>query len=132
MPLSATNISLVFEIMGVPQNGTLYASSRLASLWGPAAETYDFSAIVTMLNTALAALTATQITRVEALLADWTANDLSISELSINRSSSSALGVIVDDSTRAAKIRARLVSIIGFSAPDINSEISANNRRVVR
>lgn len=132
MALSATNISLVFEIMGVPENGTLYAASRLASLWGPAAESYNFAPVVTALNAAIAALTASQETRVTALLLDWTNNDLSISELQISRSSSSALGVIVDDSTRADKIRNSLMRIIGFSAPDIVSEISANNRRVVR
>src|ERR1043165_3485060 len=73
MPLTAQQTTQIFEILGVPQDGSGDVFASVATLFGPAYETYDMAAIVSRINAKLAALTATQITRVTELLDRQTA-----------------------------------------------------------
>jgi hypothetical protein len=115
MPLSSTQITQIFEIVGVPQDGNGAVFSSVATLFGPAYENYDMAAIVTQINTKLAALSATQITRCTELLDRFTAitatSPLTISD------SSAGKGVIVNHPQERSSIRESLGNLLGIAVP---------------
>ncbi len=68
MALTASEISQVYEMLGIPQGGSAMAIDNLATMFGPFAQAYDFTAIITLIDAKLAALSATNIVRVQTLL----------------------------------------------------------------
>ena len=106
----------IFEIFGLPQNGSGYSVFLTATLFGPFAEPYDFTALVTALNAKLDALTSPQETRVIVHLERW---DLvgGTNPLLMQKSSSGAEGIIVDFNRERQNIHNQIAAIIGFYAP---------------
>ncbi|HYF49514.1 MAG TPA: hypothetical protein VEJ63_08915 [Planctomycetota bacterium] len=115
MPLSATQTTQVFEILGVPQDGSGDVFASVATLFGAEYETYDMAAIVSRINTKLAALTATQITRVTELLDRFT-SITATSPLQVE-ASSAGQGVIVDHPKERDAIRVALGNVLGIAVP---------------
>ena len=115
MPLTAAQITQVFEILGVPQNGSGDVYPSVATLFGPSFESYDMSAIVTRIGAKLAALSATQITRVTELLDRYTAITAT-SPLQIHQSDGSA-GVIVNHPAERETVRTALGNVLGIAVP---------------
>ena len=71
MALSDANIAKVYEIVGLPQQGSASVVEQLASLRGPTAETFDFDAVITMFDERIAAISSDQQDLVEDLIARW-------------------------------------------------------------
>jgi hypothetical protein len=78
MALTAANVAKVYELLGIPQGGTglivtslSHVPPSLAQAWTSTYTEGDFSAIVTKITAALAAISAEQQTLVEAWLAQW-------------------------------------------------------------
>lgn len=126
MALTPAQKSQVYEIFGIPESGTGYIASQLTSLYGPAGESYDFNAVVTMLNLRLDALSTLEAaavlagstggeTRLTALLSRWTTLT-SYDPLQVNEASG-AKGTLVDYPKERKNIRKAMCNIIGFSCP---------------
>ena len=115
MPLSNAQITQVFEIFGVPENGSGDVTSQVASVFGPVSNAFDFTAIAAKLNARLAALSDTQATRSGVLLARWDALT-SFSPLRITQSAKAG-GVFADPPAERAAIRSALSNVIGFATP---------------
>lgn len=114
MALTAAQVTQVFEIFGIPQNGAGDVAIQASSQDGPLCETYDFTALASKLSARLTALSSEQITRVTALLTRWDAVT-STSPLQISRSSGGS-GAIADHPGERAAIRFALSNLIGFAA----------------
>lgn len=117
MALSATNIAKTYRIFGIPQNGNAFVAFNLTSLYGPSGESFDFSTIVTALNTKLAAISAEQQTLIEALLTRWD-SITSYDPLTVGKSGSGASGDLVNYPKERSAIRMELCNIIGFYCPE--------------
>ena len=115
MPLSATQVTQVFEILGVPQDGSGDVFASVATLFGPAYETYDMAAIVARIDAKLAALTATQITRVTELLDRF--NSITATSPLQVEASSAGKGTIVDHPKERDAIRIALGNVLGIAVP---------------
>jgi hypothetical protein len=115
MSLSAAQITQVFEVLGVPQNGSGDVIGSVATLFGPAWETYDVSSIVTRVNARIAALTSAQETRVAGLLERWDAIGAT-SPLHVVEAAD-ARGTLANHPAERAAIRYALANIIGVAAP---------------
>ncbi|HLX60169.1 MAG TPA: hypothetical protein VKX17_02690 [Planctomycetota bacterium] len=115
MALTSAQITQVYEIFGVPQNGNAQVVSAIASIFGPVCDSCDFSALITRIDAQLAALTSTQIDRVTALLTRWDAITSS-SPLRVQRSGQGR-GVFADHPAERAAIRAELSNLVGVSVP---------------
>lgn len=126
MALSDAQAAQVFEIFGVPQGGRGEVVASVATLFGPAWESYDLAGVVTLLNERLAALTAAQETRVAALLVRWDAIG-STSPLKVDASAPSH-GTLADHPAERAALRLALADLIGFAAP--SGGFAAEARRV--
>jgi hypothetical protein len=113
MALSSAQVTQVFEVFGVPENGGGDVVSEAVSLFGPVCDSYDLSAIVTKLNARLSALTSSQIDRVTALLERWSAITSS-SPLKLAHSGGSQ-GTIVDHAAERAAIKQALSNITGWA-----------------
>lgn len=106
----------IYEIARIPQGGDGYAAFALTSLWGPAGEPYDFSAVCTALDAKMTAATDAQCTRIRTHLTRW--DDIGgTSQIQINKSSDGAEGTIVDDPGELEAIRRSIFNIIGFFCP---------------
>ncbi len=126
MALSTLNVAKIFSIYGIPQGGVGFEALVLTSLFGPAGEIYSFSAVVDALDARLTALSADQITLVEAAIVTWDqVGPTNIIE--INKGSAGGEGIIVDAPRQQKKIRRYLSGIIGFAAPDAGFSTSQNN-----
>ena len=73
MALTSAQITQVYEILGVPQNGVGQVVGAIATPFGPVCDSCDFGALITKIDARLAALTTTQIARVGNLLTRWDA-----------------------------------------------------------
>ncbi|MEI6235350.1 MAG: hypothetical protein WCT04_20020 [Planctomycetota bacterium] len=113
MALTDAQTTQIFGIFGVPQNGSGTVVDAVATVFGPACESVDMSAIVARINAKLTALNSEQITRVGALLLRWDAIT-STSPLRVTRSASTS-GVAVDHPAERAAIRTALSNIIGVA-----------------
>jgi hypothetical protein len=116
MALSDANKVLLYEVFGVPMAGEGYEAQHITSLYGPFSETYDFSTIVTDLDTRLAAMTSAQEDRIEALLSE-ASTIKTHSVVRVDRDPSGAQGRIVDHEREQEKIRRALGTVIGFYVP---------------
>jgi hypothetical protein len=115
MSLSADQVTQVFEILGVPQDGVGATFEHLATRFGPEFESFDLSAVVTHITTKLNALTTSQLDRVTPLLTRWDALT-STSPLQVLTASGSA-GTLADYPAERAQIRASLSNILGIYVP---------------
>lgn len=115
MSLSAAQVTQVFEVLGVPQGGSGAVIGSVATLFGPAWETYDVSAIVTLVNAKLAGLSAAQEARVSTLLERWEAIGLT-SPLRVDEADGSR-GTLANHPAERAAIRFALANIIGVATP---------------
>ncbi len=116
MALSAAQTSQLYEVFGLPQGGLGYDAAQVANLWGPAGEAYDFTAHVTALTTKLAALSASQETRVTTALTRWDVIT-SYDPLKIHRSTTGGEGTIVDYPAEREAIRQTIGNVIGYYVP---------------
>ena len=114
-PLTADETTRLFKIFGIPQNGTGFVAGRIISLYGPAGNVYDFSALVTQLNALLASVSATQYTQIQNQLTEWE-NITDYSELTVNADNNTA-GRLVNHDLRRRNIRRTLSNLIGFYVP---------------
>lgn len=114
MALTAAQVTQVFEIFGIPQNGAGDVAIQASSPDGPLCETYDFSALATKLSARLTALSSEQVARVVTLLTRWDAVSSS-SPLRIARSGGGS-GTIADHPGERAAIRFALSNLVGFAA----------------
>jgi len=115
MALTAAQTTQIYEILGVPQNGSGAVISAMATIFGPVFESMDMSTLVTKINAKLTALTAEQIARVTPLLLHWDAIT-STSPLRVTQSASTR-GTAVDHPAERAAIRSALSNIIGVAVP---------------
>ena len=114
MPLTDSQKDGVREILGVPASAP-WNVEQLVGLYGSVAETYDLTRVISELNTKLAAVTADEELRVEALLARWLAIGAT-SQLRVTAAGTTR-GVLVDAPAERDAIRAALANAIGFSVP---------------
>lgn len=131
MALTAAQITQVYEIFGVPQNGVGQIVGAIATPFGPVCDSCDVSALVSKIDARLAALTATQITRVSSLLTRWDAVTSS-SPLRVE-GSSGARGTVADHPAERALIRTALSNLIGVAVPagGFAAEAGIANRAMV-
>ena len=116
MSLTTAQITQVYEILGVPQDGAGEVFGSVATLFGPAYETYDMSAIVSKINTKLAGLTSEQIARVTTLLDRHTTIGNS-SPLQVSAAAGGAKGTLADYPAERETIRSALGNILGIAVP---------------
>src|ERR1043165_1361684 len=115
MALTAAQITQVYEIFGVPQNGVGQIVGAIATPFGPGFDSCDTSALVTAIDARLAALTTSQLARVNSLLTRWDAITSS-SPLRVE-GSSGARGTVADHPAERALIRTALSNLIGVAVP---------------
>lgn len=115
MSLTATQTTQIYEILGVPQDGSGEVIGSIATLFGPEFESYNMGNIVTSIDAKLAALSASQLTRVTTLLDRYTAISAS-SPLKLN-AASGARGTLVDHPAEREAIRLALGNILGIATP---------------
>lgn len=119
MDLTEAQVTQVFKIFGLPQNGAGRIHDvnplplGLGSIDYPV--TLDYTEANAALTAALAALTASQITEVAALLTEW-ANITDFSEMEVSVAGDSR-GQLVHHEKRRQHVRDTLSNIIGFFAP---------------
>lgn len=116
MALTAAQITQVYEILGVPQDGVGEVFGSVATLFGPAFESYDMSAIVTKIDAKLAGLTSRQVARTATLLERHTAIGSS-SPLQVSGARGGARGTLADHPAERDAIRSTLGNILGIAAP---------------
>lgn len=127
MALSADQIAQYYMLIGVPQGGVADYSPVVASFFGPYYEAYNFSALITVIDARLAALSAAQCTIITTLLTR--ASDIGwTSRLIINKGTSGAEGQIVNDPDEIKEIRKTLAKMIGFKCPEDGWLMSGENR----
>jgi len=134
MSLTAAQITQVYEILGVPQDGTGEIFGAVATLFGPEYETYDMSAIVSKIDAKLAALTSEQIARVTTLLDRHTTIGNS-STLQVSAAAGGAKGTLADYPAEREMIRSALGNILGVAVPSggfVAEAKRAQGGRVVR
>jgi len=112
---TAAETTKVFKIFGIPQSGSAYVAGRIISLYGPGGNTYDFSALVTALNTQLAAVNATAYIECQTQIVEWD-NITDFSELTVD-SDSSSKGQLVNHAKRRDRVRMTISNLIGFVCP---------------
>ena len=115
MPLSSDQTTQVFQILGIPQGGTGHVIGSVATLFGPAYESYDMQAVVALVNARLAGLSAPQETRLTALLARWDAIG-STSPLRVNAAGDTR-GELADHPAEREAIRHALADVAGIAVP---------------
>ena len=128
MPLTAAQITQVFEIIGIPQSGSGDVFSSVATLFGPEYESYDMTSVVTLVTERLNALGDTQISRVSTLLDRYTAITAT-SPLQVGESAG-ARGTLADHPAEREAIRAALGNIAGVAVP--SGGFFAEARRIAR
>lgn len=123
MALTDAQKATIFEIFGLPQGGSIKSVTSLVDFPGtlgqvtyPNTVTGDISLVVTELNTQIAALSASQETRVGTLLTRW--DELSATKpVKISVGASGAEGVLADFQRERKNIRNTLANILGFTMP---------------
>lgn len=105
----------IFEIYGMPQGGAGFGVGLLNTLFGPSGEPYDFSSMVTALNTKITATTEYQRTRARVLLARWVVIGVS-SPLSVAKGAAGE-GTLADHESERQNIHAGICNILGFYLP---------------
>ena len=117
MALTAAQTAQLYQIMGVPQGGTARTVMRIATLYGPSGEVFDFAAVVTMLTTQLTevATNSSREARVTTLLTAW--EDItSYSNLRVDGAGTNR-GRLVHHERARETIRQELANLIGFYVP---------------
>ncbi|HEY3323178.1 MAG TPA: hypothetical protein VGP72_22180 [Planctomycetota bacterium] len=127
MALSAGQVTQVFEILGVPQDGDAEFFSALAEHDGPAYDGVNLSVLVGKINAKLTALTAEQIVRVSALLSRHTAITSS-SPMQLS-AAGSARGKLADYPAEREAIRTALGNILGVAVPSGGLMAEAQRKR---
>lgn len=115
MALTAAQTTQVFEILGIPEDGTGEVFASVATLFGSEFESYDMSAIVDRIGDKLDALTASQEARVTELLARHTAISAT-SPLQV-RGSAKATGTLADHPAEREALRVALGNVLGLAVP---------------
>lgn len=123
MSLSATNRVLVYEVIGLPPEGTEHTiATTLAHLpvtqlqtWEPTFTHSTITNLRTSIDANLATISAETQVRIETFLEDWL--DVSVSELSVDTADNGVKGQIVNDDKRRENIRQRIGNLVGIWVP---------------
>ena len=115
MALTAAQTTQVFEILGVPQDGTGEVFASVATLFGAEFESYDMAAIVDKIGDKLDALTASQEARVVELLARHSAITAT-SPLQVS-GTNAARGKLADYPAEREALRTALGNVLGLATP---------------
>jgi hypothetical protein len=115
MALSATQITQIFALLGIPEDGNPQIVHGLISLFGPAFEGYDCASIVTYLNAKLAAVSETQQAEIEILLTRL--STLTTHKIVKVKKSGTVEGDLSDYEKERQKIRDGVGNILGFAVP---------------
>jgi hypothetical protein len=117
MALSSTERETAFHIFGIPKGAAGFSVDILASIFGPAGTTFDFTAVVNKLTALLDTVdtSADRIAMVQALILEWN-TITSYSETEVYQGAGSG-GVLAHDERRRQNIRDRLGDLIGFACP---------------
>lgn len=126
MALTAAQTTQCFEIFGIPETGTSITIGSIQSIYGANIAVYSHAAAATRMAAILAALTATQITRVTTLLDRWTA----ITGTAPSKINDDAGSVCADYPAERAAIREQLEKITGIFIG--GQATSADNLSIVR
>jgi hypothetical protein len=113
--LTAAQVTQVFEVVGVPQDGVGEVFASVATLFGAEFESYDMSAVVARITAKLSALTASQESRVTNLLDRYTTISAT-SPLQV-RGSAKTSGTLADHPAEREAIRAALGNVLGIAVP---------------
>ncbi|MCZ7646925.1 MAG: hypothetical protein M5U26_16825 [Planctomycetota bacterium] len=113
MALTAEQTTQIFEMLGIPEGGNGAVLSSVATLFGPAYESYEMSGFVDLVNARLAGLSASQEARVGELLARWSAIGAT-SPLTV-AAEGAARGTLADHPAERAHLRLALANVIGIA-----------------
>ncbi|MGD0093243.1 MAG: hypothetical protein ABSE73_25290 [Planctomycetota bacterium] len=117
--LTASQVTQVFKIFGIPQSGTGAVVFTDLAPRGTVVSTFDMSQPAARLGVILGSLTPEQEAEAAALLEEW-ANVTDYSEVRVNsegRGADRAQGRLADDQVRRQNIRLALGNVLGFYAP---------------
>lgn len=125
MAFTTDQKSIIYEILGIPENG--YSVNTLAlvhapysnvGVWNPTYNTGDFTTLLASIAaqiTRVEALPSCE-TRVKALLTRW--DEIGTSSMTaVEKSPSGAEGRIFDAEVERCNIRVRLSNLVGVSVP---------------
>lgn len=111
------NAAKIFSIFGIPPVNSATEVNALATLAGPFAETYDLTAVRTLLNAALDAAAAVVVTEIETELGYWDSLR-SQPHMQISQGASGTQGRILDNPMTEETIRQRIATHLGFFVPE--------------
>lgn len=134
MALTAAEITQVYQIFELPQQGTGTGVSQIGGFFGPASDTYDWTALNTNLDAILAALTTSLLAHVRVLLARWDVLGYS-QPIQIFKTSTGAIGTFADHPRERQSIRFLLGTAVGFAVPVggfIGEQRASASRRIER
>jgi hypothetical protein len=115
MALTAAQTTQVFEILGVPEDGTGEVFASVATMFGAEFESYDMAAVVAKIGDKLEGLSASQEARVAELLARHAA--ISATSPVKVRGSAKASGTLADHPAEREAIRVALGNVLGVAVP---------------
>lgn len=123
MELSAVNRVKVFEVIGLPPEGsnqtvvTTLAHMPVSQLglWEPTYTNSNISNIRTSIDANLTAISAETQARIELYLTEW--DQIAISELTVMEADNGVKGNIVSDEQRRELIRQRVGNLVGIWVP---------------
>ena len=114
--LTPNEVALFFEMFGVPQSGSAYAASQITTLYGPAGEPYDCSALVKQLNAQCTAMKPPQVVRLRLRTKEWD-NIGSTRQVIITKGANGTEGQLQHDEKQRKEIRKVCGNILGFWSP---------------
>jgi hypothetical protein len=125
MAFTADQKSVIYEILGIPENGysvntlsLVHAPYSNVGVWNPSYNTGDFTAMLASIAAQIARVEAIAScqTRVSALLTRW--DEIGTSSMTaVSKSPSGAEGKIFDAEVERCNIRLRLSNLVGVSVP---------------
>jgi hypothetical protein len=117
--LTASQVTQVFKIFGIPQSGTGSLVFTDLAPRGTVVSSFDMSQPAARLGAVLSSLTPEQEAEAAALLAEW-ASVTDYSEVRVSsegRGEGRTQGRLADDRVRRQNIRSTLGNVLGFYAP---------------
>lgn len=139
MAFSATETTQIFQMFGVPETGTVTVVHHMVSLWGPYAENYDLSGVVTALTARITAINAnaSALVMAQGVLTAYYTTVGDNSQVRITADGSTT-GVLADDKAELEYYRTKLSNILGFFCPrggytqELRDRYGRNGNSVVR
>ena len=114
--LTPNEWALAYEIFNIPQLGTAYAASQVATLYGPAGEPYDFTFLTQRLNACLSAMKPPQVARLRIKFRRW--DEIGATrQVIITKGANGTEGQLQNDELERRDIRKVVGNILGFWSP---------------